>query len=155
MRCRSPFIQPRPVTLHSPSLHSRPSLRRLSLAPFTVPHFTLHSAALHPSLCHPSLPTLTVPVTPAPHCAGLHSPFRSLSPFTSLPYAHAVFSATLYSRLHYAALHSVPCTPALHCRPSLRHPSLLILPLFTVQSATLHRPPPHSLLTPRYPGRLP
>jgi hypothetical protein len=47
-----------------------------------------------------------------------------------------------------------PSTAALHCRPSLRRPSLFILPLFTVQSATLHRPPPPSLRRPSLPRSL-
>jgi hypothetical protein len=143
MRCPSPILQPRPFTLHSPSLHSpslhfRPSLCRLSLPPFTVPPFTHHSAALHPSLCHPSLPPLTVPASTL-HSAAFHPslPHHSLPPCSSPPITPA-----FTTRAFTPSPALPPSSAALHCRPSLRRPSLFILPLFTVQSATLHRPPP-------------
>jgi hypothetical protein len=136
MRRPSPFLQPRPFTLHSRSLHSRPSP-----PPFTP---TLHCAALYPSFCRSSPFTLP-PFTPALHCAGLHFSFRRLSPCTSPPFTPAVFSAAIYSRLHYAALHSVPrhsrpslplFTAALHCHPSLPP---FTAPPFTLHSAALYR----------------
>jgi hypothetical protein len=145
MRRLSPFLQPRPFTLHSPSLHSRPLLRRLSLPPFTAPPCTLHSAALHPSLCHPSLPPLTVPAFTL-HSAAFHPslPHHSLPAFSPPPFTPA-FTTPPFTPSSF--------TPTHHCRPSLRRPSLFILPLFTVQSATLH--PPRFSAAPRSPGRLP
>jgi hypothetical protein len=141
MRRPFPFLQPRPFILHTPSLHSRPLLRRLPPPPFTVPPCTLHSAALHPSLCHPSLPPLTVPAFTV-HSAASHPslPHHSLPAFSPPPFTPAFTTP--------------PFTPSLHCRPSLRRPSLFILPLFAVQSATLHPPRPPSLGRPSLPRSL-
>jgi hypothetical protein len=104
-------------TLHSASLHFRPSLCRLSLPAFTVPPPTHHSAALHPSVCHPSLPPLTVPA------------------FTLLPPPFTLHFPTIHSR----RVLRHPLLP-----PSLRRPSLRplrsrpSLPPFTAPAFTLH-----------------
>jgi hypothetical protein len=110
--------------LDSAAFHSHHSLCRP--VPFILPLFTLHSATLHsrPSLCRPSLfipPPLTL------HFPTIHS--RRFLRHPLLP-----------PSLRRPSL--PPFTAALHCRPSLRRPSLFILPLFAVQSATLHPPPP-------------
>jgi hypothetical protein len=116
---------------NSSTHHSCHSLRRPSL--FIPPPFTLHSSTLRSS----TLPSFT----PALHCVGLHSSFRRLSPFASPPFTPAVSPPPFTPAFTTLPSTPSPFTAALHYRPSLRRPSPFILPLFTVQSATLHPAP--------------
>jgi hypothetical protein len=100
-------------------LRTKPNIRKRTSCSYgrsSLPPF--NSAARHPSLRFSS------PFTPL--LFTLHS-----SPFTPPPFTPPPFTPAIHSA-------------ALHSRPSLRRPSPLNLPLFTLQSAPppLHSPPP-------------